>query len=58
MIRVGDLVLIERPKLPARLGVVTKLGSRVYVRFGWTKPKRYSYASVSMFLRTGVLIVG
>lgn len=58
-LRVGDLVMVNRPKgLPSRIGKITRLGKKkVYVQVkGHYKPKRYSYSSVEILVRTGIRI--
>lgn len=52
--RKGDIVLILRPKLPARIARFVRYGrasGKVHVRFRDGKTRRYSSSSVKVALR-------
>ena len=54
MIQLNDLVIVNRPRLPARIGRVVRLGKRVHVRFKPNTTKRFAYGSVETLLRERV----
>ena len=59
--RVGDIVMVERGrKHRPRVGTITRLGKRAYVRFGRTfsrtTTKRYAHTSITVLVRTHVRV--
>lgn len=53
--RVGDIVLVARPRLPSRIGRVARFGrSRVYVTFSDYATKKYAPSSLTLMIRTRV----